>query len=308
DNKHRWSFGTVIHPDRGERREDLTDEHCIEQIRIATGIPDLEVKILPAYPWDPIKVGVWELAVRQAEHYKKGRVFLAGDAAHTVLPSGGLGAGTGIQDMFNLAWKLALVLSGKAGTPLLDTYEEERLPIGQLTVEQTLLRYFYRTGAEGMKFIDDPEIALGYRYHSQAIVSEPDAGEAPLTQHPGTLHGEPGTRAPHLVLEREGVQISSIDLGGGKWTLLVGPQGTAWSEAAHRVTEKFDLALSVHFIGGENGWKDVEERWNSLYGVSATGAALVRPDGFVAWRLYGYTNNAQEQFVQAVARILARET
>ncbi|HTK08265.1 MAG TPA: FAD-dependent monooxygenase, partial [Ktedonobacteraceae bacterium] len=240
-------------------------------------------------------------------HYKQGRVFLVGDAAHTVLPSGGLGAGTGIQDTFNLAWKLALVLSGKAGASLLDTYEEERLPIGQLTVEQTLLRYFYRTGAEGMKFIDDPEMALGYRYHSQAIISEPGASEAPLTQPLETLHGEPGTRAPHLVLEREGVQISSIDLCGGKWTLLVGPQGTVWDEVVRRVAEEFDLTLSVYSISGEKGWKDVEERWNSLYGVSTTGAVLVRPDGFVAWRLYGYTNDAQEQLMQAIARILARE-
>jgi putative polyketide hydroxylase len=88
DNEQRWSFGTPIHPERGERREDLTDECCIELIRIATGVPDLQVNILPAYPWDPVKVGVWELQARHAERYRKERVFLVGDAAHTVLPSG----------------------------------------------------------------------------------------------------------------------------------------------------------------------------------------------------------------------------
>jgi 2-polyprenyl-6-methoxyphenol hydroxylase-like FAD-dependent oxidoreductase len=118
------------------------------------------------------------MEVRCAERYRVGRVFLAGDAAHTVLPSGGLGAGTGIQDAFNLAWKLALVLRGTAGASLLDSYEAERLPIGRLSVEQTLQRHAYRAGASERTVIDDAALMFGYRYHGGAIVPEPGAADA----------------------------------------------------------------------------------------------------------------------------------
>jgi putative polyketide hydroxylase len=307
DNQLRWSFGTPIHPERGERREDLTDERCIELIRIATGVPDLEVKIQPAYPWDSIKVGVWELQARHAERYRERRVFLVGDAAHTVLPSGGLGAGTGIQDAFNLAWKLALVLTGKAGVLLLDSYEDERLPIGKLVVEQTLQRHFFRIGTTERQFIDDAEMIFGFSYRSRAILLESGMSEVPLTQHPGALHGEPGTRAPHVMLEREGLLISTVDLCGGKWTLLVGTQDTGWREVAQSAMQKMGLLFSVHSVGGVNGWKDSEGRFNELYRVGATGAVLVRPDGFIAWRSSGHINDTWRSFEQAAARILDRE-
>jgi hypothetical protein len=248
---------------------------------------------------------VWELQARHAERYRKERVFLVGDAAHTVLPSGGLGAGTGIQDAFNLAWKLALVLSGKAGARLLDSYQEERLPIGHLTVEQTLLRHFYRVGTTERTFIDDAEIMFGYRYQSAAILAEPNTNTAPLTQHPSRLRGEPGTRAPHLLLRREGSLVSTIDLCGGKWTLLVGAQDTDWSEAAHSVAQEMGLLVSVHAIGEANGWKDIEDRFEECYGIGATDAVLVRPDGFIAWRSPGRVNHPHRQLKQAVSSILA---
>ncbi|HEY4036073.1 MAG TPA: FAD-dependent monooxygenase, partial [Ktedonobacteraceae bacterium] len=287
DNERRWSFGAPIHPERGQRREDVTDQDCIDLIRIATGVPDLQVKILPAYPWDPVKVGVWQLQASYTKCYRKGCIFLAGDAAHTVLPTGGLGAGTGIQDAFNLAWKLSLILEGKAGTGLLDSYEEERLPIGKLTVEQTLERYFYRTGTAESTLIEDAELIFGFCYQSRAIIAEAESTYASLTCHPTILHGTPGTRAPHIVLERDGSQVSTIDLCAGRWTLLVGAQGTAWSEAAYHVEQHMGLELPVHSVGGVNGWKDVEGRFGEAYGVDATGAVLVRPDGFVAWRTSG---------------------
>lgn len=307
DNKLRWSFGTAIHPERGERREDLTDERCIELIRIAAGVPDLEVKILPAYPWDAVKVGVWELQARHAERYREGRVFLAGDAAHTVLPSGGLGAGTGIQDAFNLSWKLALVLTGKAGTSLLTSYEDERLPIGKLVVEQTLQRHFYRTGAAGRTFIDDIELVFGFSYRSRVIIATDGTGRIPLTQHPSALYGEPGTRAPHIMLEREGSRISTIDLYAGKWTLLVGAQDSEWRKAAHSVAQEMKLLLSVHSIGGVNGWEDSEKRFHEAYGVDVTGAVLIRPDGFIAWRSSDQGKNPLVALEQALASILGRE-
>ncbi|MEU1226644.1 rifampin monooxygenase [Streptomyces sp. NPDC005828] len=76
-------------------------------------------------------------ATRQAEHYRVGRVFLAGDAAHVHPPTGGQGLNLGIQDAFNLGWKLAAAVAGWAPEGLLDTYESERHPVGARVVENT---------------------------------------------------------------------------------------------------------------------------------------------------------------------------
>src|SRR5581483_10082700 len=271
DNQRLWNFNTAIHPERGERREDISDERCIELIRLAVGIPDLAVTILPAYPWDPVKVGVWEMAARSAERYSKDRVFLVGDAAHTVLPSGSLGAGKGIQDSFNLAWKLALVLAGKAGPALLDSYEDERLPIGTLTVEQTLQRFFSRMGSQDSSLVDDASLIFGFRYRSRALVLELGAEAAPLTQHPSTSHGEPGTRAPHLMLEHNGSQLSTIDLFGRGWTLLTSAASNGWEEVAQRVARQLDLMLIVHTIGTAQGLIDVDGIFLRTYGIGEAG-------------------------------------
>jgi putative polyketide hydroxylase len=301
DNERKWSFGFPVHPERGERREDMTDERCIELIRIAVGIPDLAVKILPAYPWDEVKVGVWEQAARYAERYRSGRVFLVGDSAHAVLPAGGLGAGTAIQDAFNLAWKLNLVLRGNAGPTLLDTYEDERKPIGTLTVEQTLQRHFYRTGTADSTLIDSDSLIFGYRYRSAAIMLEPGASEAPLTQHPTTQHGEPGTHAPHVMLERDGWPIPTIDLYRSSWTLLTGEDGVLWREAAQRLS----FRLLVDSLG-ENGLADVSGLWYGAFGLGTSGAVLIRPDGFVAWRSVGGVDNPYATLEHVLDRVLYR--
>lgn len=283
DNERRWMYTASLHPERGERREDLTDERCIEQIRIAVGVPGLNVSILPAYPWDAVKVGVWELTALHAEQYQRGRVFLAGDSAHTILPTGAMGASTGIQDAFNLAWKMALVLGGQATPSLLASYEEERLPVGKLMVEQTLQRLFYRTSSGPSSLIDDASLIFGYRYQRGAMVAESDAAEVPLTQHPSTLSGEPGTRAPHVVLERAGERLSTIDLFGRNFVVLVGEKGSPWISAARTVADRLGIPLTTWQIG-PNGLRDIEGRWYAAYGVNTTGMTLVRPDGFVAGR------------------------
>ncbi|WP_376793749.1 FAD-dependent monooxygenase [Thermogemmatispora sp.] len=285
DNQRLWSFNTAFHPERGERREDLSDERCIELIRLAVGIPDLAVKILPAYPWDPVKVNIWELAAQWASHYHKGRVFLAGDAAHTTLPSGSLGAGAGIEDAFNLAWKLALVLAGKAGSALLESYEEERLPIGTLTVEQTLHRFFSRTGSQESTLVDDASLIFGFRYRSGALVPEPGSETAPLTQHPSTLSGEAGTRAPQVILERNGSRLSSIDLFGKGWVLLTVAPPAGWEEAVQRRWNRLPLLICP--IGPEESLRDVDGSFLKAYSIGKIGAVLVRPDGVVAWRTTG---------------------
>jgi len=132
----RWVEGRSInmcfiqHPAAGQRVEDFTAERCTELIRIAVGVPDLPVEVLSVAPWSS--------AARVAARFHEGRIFLAGDAAHEIPPSGGHGMNTGIQDAQNLAWKLAAVLEGWATPALLETYSQERELVGRWIAEQGL--------------------------------------------------------------------------------------------------------------------------------------------------------------------------
>ncbi len=126
NNRDLWCFNVSMYPERGERLEDFTPERCVELVRKALGLPDQQVEILSVLPW--------EIAVEAAQRLVEGRVFIVGDAAHVMPPLGGFGASTGIQDVHNLAWKLALVVRGLAGSGLLASYEAEREPVDWFTV------------------------------------------------------------------------------------------------------------------------------------------------------------------------------
>ncbi|MBM2623737.1 FAD-dependent monooxygenase [Actinoplanes sp. LDG1-06] len=106
---------------------DRDDEQAvIARVREVLGLPELELSLLA--------VTSWTVEAVLAEHYRYGRVLLAGDAAHRQPPAVGLGLNSGVQDAHNLAWKLAAVLEGKAPDSLLDTYEAERRPVGQFNL------------------------------------------------------------------------------------------------------------------------------------------------------------------------------
>jgi hypothetical protein len=245
-------------------------------------VPDLAVKI--------DGVARWRATSDVARRFRDGRIFLAGDAAHLMPPNGGYGGNTGIHDGHNLAWKLALVLRGVAGPRLLDTYEVERRPIGKFTVEQAYTRYVTRSAAylgakDFQPLVDDFHIELGYLYNSAAILA--DNGDVlPETGHedPNGSFGRPGSRAPHLWLKRAGRDVSTIDLFGGSFVLLASPEGAAWLDAADAVRkESKGLELNAHVVGGPDV-RDPEGRFATAYGLTSSGCALVRPDGFVAWR------------------------
>jgi 2-polyprenyl-6-methoxyphenol hydroxylase-like FAD-dependent oxidoreductase len=107
---------------------DVSEPRCVDLVRNALGAPNLPVEI--------DNVQRWDATAGSAARYRAGRVFLAGDAAHVMPPTGGFGGNTGVADAHNLAWKLSMVLDGAAGPGLLDSYPAERAPIGALTVEQ----------------------------------------------------------------------------------------------------------------------------------------------------------------------------
>jgi hypothetical protein len=150
---------------------------------------------------------------------------------HTMPPTGGFGGNTGVADSHNLAWKLAAVLGGSAGEALLESYDAERRPVASFVAEQAYARYVLRIdpalGTDDIQpFVPDPPIQLGYRYRSSAILSEED-GDPGIYEDPNEPSGRPGTRAPHVVLERDGRELSSLDLLGRRFVVLAGPGGEA---------------------------------------------------------------------------------
>jgi putative polyketide hydroxylase len=277
----RWVFGTGYAPEYGESLDDFPDSRCVELVRAAAGLPDVAVTIRPQIPGTEIKALGFPIGAHVARQYRHGRAFFVGDAAHIVPPTGGLGANTGIQDAHNLAWKLAAVLRGEADAALLDTYQEERHPVGLLTMEQALARWGARVG-EGVKGKQAPlmeyaAVALGYRYRSAAILGEPDDVEPAML--PSQLRAQPGTRAPHVWLEG-GERISTLDLFGKEFVLLTGAGGGAWIDAARRL----DDVLTTYQIGGDCQFTDSNGAFATDYALALDGAAIIRPDGFVAWR------------------------
>ena len=128
-------------------------------------------------------------------------------------------------------------------------------------------------------------VTLGYRYRSASIVGSTAAGSSALHLE---LTGEPGTRAPHVWLNRGsggGVEtISAIDLFWDDFVLLHGPEGGAWAKAAVKAAEKLGVPLVTHAVGPHEELRPTERDWAEVYGVGAAGAVLVRPDAFVSWR------------------------
>jgi 2-polyprenyl-6-methoxyphenol hydroxylase-like FAD-dependent oxidoreductase len=280
--------------------EGITEQRALELLRAAIGVPDIPVVIE--------NIATWRAEANCADRFQDGRVFLAGDAAHVVPPNGGYGGNTGVQDAHNLAWKLALTLTGVAGPGLLETYEAERRPVGELTVEQAFTRYVTRVapylGTENTQpIVDDFSMEIGYRYDSPGVVLEP--GSPPLHEHPRESKGRPGARAPHVFLDRDGTRLSALDLFGRNFVLLAGPEGRTWQAAAHATAQRLGVALDAHVVGGA-GLADAGGCFLQEYGISPSGVVVVRPDGFVGWRAVGAAGAPEQTLRQVLQSLLCR--
>ncbi|MFI6594754.1 FAD-dependent monooxygenase [Nonomuraea sp. NPDC050536] len=229
DAEKEWVFHTAQEP-------------SAELVRTAIGDPHLELEILSTLGW--------RARGQVADGFAAGRVFLVGDAAHAVPPTGAFGMNTGVADAHNLAWKLAHVLRGEADAALLDTYEQERRPVALMTLEQAMIRMEHpmvhwggdaesraRVGA-----INAPIVHMGYRYGTP-IEDLPSTEDITLV-----LDGSPGSRVPHVWV-REGV--STLDLVDGRYCVFS--------------AEPVEADVPVHVV---EGWP--------------YGRLLVRPDGIVA--------------------------
>ena len=116
--------------------------------------------------------------------------------------------------------------------------------------------------------------------------------------------GRPGTRAPHMLLERNGKRLCTCDLFGEHFVLLAGADGAAWRDAALQVGNRLGIRLVARRIGAGGDLVDVDGRWTVAYGVSASGAVLVRPNGVICWRAQEHVEHP-EPTLEAVLADLA---
>ncbi|MFD7919411.1 FAD-dependent monooxygenase [Streptomyces sp. NPDC059740] len=189
---------------------------------------------------------------RQAERYAEGRVLLAGDAAHVHAPAGGQGLNLGMQDAFNLGWKLAAVAGGRAPEGLLATYHAERHPVGA--------RVLANTRAQVALTLPDPD-AVAVRELLAELLTAPEANRQVAAMIAGTDIRYPMPGAPdHPLL---GARLPGLRLPSGRGALLAA--GTS------------AVATAVE------GWTDRVDRREGGAAAEAGEALLVRPDGHVSW-------------------------
>ena len=317
---------------------DLTTEYAESIVRQLIGDDEIPVTVRSS--------SAWTVNEMYAETYSAGRVFCAGDAVHRHPPSNGLGSNTSIQDSYNLAWKLKLVLDGVADPKLLETYTAERAPVGRQIV--TRANQSIRETAPIFEALDGlspqtPEqlwaniaarkdatdaaetqrtalreaiaskvyefnahgVDLNQRYVSDGIVPDgtPDPG---FTRDPELHHqpsSRPGARLPHAWITSGTRTLSTLDtVGKGRFTLLTGIGGERWVRAAE--AQAVEIATVV--VGPGREYEDPYGDWARLREVSDSGALLVRPDGFVAFRHASAAEDAAALLTDALERILGR--
>jgi pentachlorophenol monooxygenase len=255
---------------------------------------------------------VFRISHRLVDRYSDGRVFLCGDAAHIHPPTGAQGMNTGIQDAYNLGWKLALAVGGAAAPELLESYHAERHPVGEEVVGRTVRHA--REGFEGDP--DDPETII--RREAQLLVGYPDS---PLVGHDGSLSAgpHPGERAPDARgLRRRSVafpvRLFDVLRGADHVFLLYADdaaQLASFEPIAAAASERAGGRLDVHAVlaaGIEAGdlqlpvLEDADGAFREAYGASGPSAFLVRPDGYLGYRA---SPAGAEGVVGALGRVFA---
>ncbi|MFE9840255.1 FAD-dependent monooxygenase [Streptomyces goshikiensis] len=239
---------------------------------------------------EPLWVSAFGDATRLATQYRRGRVLLAGDAAHVHLPAGGLGMNTGIQDAFNLGWKLAAVVRGRAPGTLLDTYHDERHAVGR--------RLLNNTRAQGLLFLGGTEMQplrdvlgelTGHEVVHRHLAGMVSGLEVRYPVGPGD-HPLLGRCVPDMELAGEAGTTTVFGLLHGARGLLLDLDGDdRLRRRAQPWADRVDV-VSARPAGPAGPASDA--------GAARTDAVLVRPDGHVAWASPG----SQEELTDALAR------
>jgi 2-polyprenyl-6-methoxyphenol hydroxylase-like FAD-dependent oxidoreductase len=246
-----WQLQAVMPPDENGNVPTPTLEGFNQLFKERT---QMEGVTFTASTWQSI----YRVNIRRAEKYRVGNAFIAGDAGHVHSIAGGMGMNTGIQDAYNLGWKLAAVTNGEAKDSLLDTYGEERIPIADWLLETTSHRQQVmlagatkgKTGFDSLSTEDTTQLNLNY--HSSSLNAVGQTTTSGL---------QAGDRAPDVQLA-DGSWLSE-KMRGPEWKLLV-----ISNEQPFDAQPAFKVIKSNDMISQAYGLPD--------------GAVLIRPDGYIA--------------------------
>jgi len=267
--------GEVVYADRGPVGVMLTEKQVG-----ATSEPtlrDLSEALIAVYGTDygihsPTWISRFTDMTRQAAAYRKGRVLLAGDAAHVHAPDGGQGLNTGVQDAVNLGWKLAQVVKGTSPESLLDTYHAERHPVAARVLRNTM-------ASVALRRPDDRTKALRETMSELLGMDEPRRRFAAMMSgldiHYDLGEGHPllGRRMPDLdlVTDNGPLRVFTLLHGARPVLLNLGEPGgfdtTPWADRVQLIDAQYDGVWELPALGT----------------VTAPTAVLIRPDGYVAW-------------------------
>ncbi len=267
----------------GEDIQQILDKHSVVKAKIT----------------DTRWVSKYRIHRRMTKRFRVGRIFLAGDAAHIHSPAGGQGMNTGIQDAWNVTWKLALVVKGQADEKLLESYELERMPVAKAVLNGS---------DKGFSFIGSPNYAFHLLRSAllprlTGLASRESVGKgifkflsqtwigyrkSPAVGGDTSAKGvKPGDRAPYAHLN-SGESIFSMLQGVDHHLLLFvnkGADGEAERAGAEAWLNDYGVAAQVHVVDAS------QAALREAYGVSEPAAFLIRPDGHVAWRGAANLNN-----------------
>src|SRR5262245_43526101 len=260
DGAGRWLCQISVRP-ADWSLEVCTHERAQAWIRAAVGVERLDPEVL--------SLGLWKLNATVAERFVQGRVLLCGDAAHQFPPTGGLGVNTGLQGMHNAMWKLAWFVLGRAGWPLVETYQTERRAVALRITSQSLqnsinvarINAAAATGAQGVltaeqivtesrRYGNHLGVEFGSVYQSGAVI--PDGTQPPSVADSYSDYlpsATPGARTPHVWLGQPEAWLSTLDLFGSAFTLLAGPEGGAWCSVAAEIANELGVPIDCYRIG-----------------------------------------------------------
>jgi len=291
-----------------DRKEIIKPENVTPRIQAMFG-KDVEFD----YEW----ISVYTFNCRKIEKMYKGRVIFAGDSAHLVSPFGARGANTGFQDGDNLAWKLDLLINGKAGQKLLASYDEERTHAAEINILNSTRSTDFITPKSHISTVfrnavlqlsADHEFARGFVNSGRLSLPVPYPNSSLNTADEDNWDGgiAPGTNcvdAPVQEQERQGWLLNYL---GWKFKLLVFADIKELSR--QQVSELLSLAsddvpLETIFIGSDQSedaicLKDIKGLMAERYGVGNGGVYLIRPDQYVAGRWYDLDVDKIKQAVQ----------
>ncbi len=270
---------------------------------------------LEAELYDPIWLARYRTSHRRADRFREGRIFVAGDAGHIHVPLGGQGMNTGIQDAFNLGWKLAYTLQGKVNPTLLDTYNAERIPVAEALLAGTDKGYRIILHPNELKqnavrllgpFIVGQESIRAKILHTLEEVDISYKDTSPIAADYGGSSGPvAGDRAPSATILRlaDYATVQMFDVfRGTHWTLLLFAGQKAAPEIyvqllsiQQRVSDKYPQAIHPYLLVPEllppqnlpqssRILMDSELYAHEKYGISAPCLYLIRPDWYIGFR------------------------